>query len=181
MRPFLGLLVALYSFSAFGGERVCVLSFFKKGSKEQAKVEKVFRKHSEILLIQAPAFSETSDCFTGNFDEIVWASHGTLTGATRPYITPVHIDRDSSKSSLFYRRFFDNLAKKLPDHPIHLRVTYCGADDERYPNTMSPLWDEVRAKGGTVEFSPPLRLASKLLGKSVTNLSKSWLSKSLRK
>ncbi|OFZ19234.1 MAG: hypothetical protein A2X94_05575 [Bdellovibrionales bacterium GWB1_55_8] len=180
MRIALGLLVALCSFSAFGGERVCILSIFANDSKESAKVEKAFRKYPEIEVFQAPRFEEIRACFNGEYDEVLWVSHGTVTGVTTPYFTPVFVDGDTGKKSLLYPRFFEAIARGLPERPITLRVASCGADDDRLQNTMTPLFEAIRSRGGTVEFAPRLRLASWLSGKSMTNLSRSWLQRSAK-
>lgn len=182
MSKFLTVIVFIltYSLSSFGAERVCVLSIFDKLAPEHDKVLKIFSQYTPATIFKNPSYEQISHCFTGDYDEVLWISHGSITGVTAPYAAPVFYSTESSQKHLLYKRFFVNLAKKNLSGSIKkFRIAFCGAGEVNLPTSMDPLIEAIRSSGGAIDFSPRMSFLSKIYGKPVTNLSLEWLSKSI--
>ena len=169
----------IYSSVSLAVEKICVLSVFANRASEHEKVEKVFKNYAPAKVIKTPSYKEIMECFQGEYDEVIWLSHGAISGITKPYVAPIYYSKETGSKNLIFERFFENIANQLPSSAINLRVAFCGANDKKLRRSIDVLINKIRENGGQVDFSPKMELMSKIYGKAVTDLNLNWLSKSL--
>ncbi|MDP7320564.1 MAG: hypothetical protein QF441_08145 [Bacteriovoracaceae bacterium] len=175
------LIIFIFSLSYFSSTygKVCVLALFPNDSKEMDKVNLIFKNYSRARIFSAANFDQIKHCFKSEeYREILWLSHGTIGGLITPFSAPVFYSQKDNSKHIIYKRFFEILANSL-NRSLKLRVAFCGAGINGLNSSIDPLVDKIRNLSGEVEFSPNIELLSKLYTKPVTDLSLSWLSKSL--
>ncbi len=178
MKNIVFILTFLISSASFGYNDICVLSLFASDSSEAGRINMVFENYQRADIFESPSISEIQHCFSGDYQEVIWVSHGVISGIITPFTAPIH--NFENKKQILYPRFFENIAKNL-NHSIKLRIAFCGAGEENLKNTMDSLIKRNEELGGDVNYSPKLDFMSHLQGKPVTNLSLKWLSQSIDK
>lgn len=178
-------MLILISTSAMARERtqasVCVLSLFKKKSREHRLVLKVFKnyKHSKIVLIEN--IKDIKKCFKDTYEEIIWAGH------TSPNIfadgTPQFVYYRNGKSVPVYGRVYQNLLKMIyllvREGRIikKIRIAGCGVGTFSKGRIYNFL-EELNELGIEVDISPKRPVLSAIARRPVTSLRGSWLVKS---
>lgn len=165
--------------------KTCVLSLFQINSWEDQKINHLFMYYIEASLFRQAQLADITYCFTsGEFDEIVWVSHGSRVGTeNNVYSAPILFRNDGSKIGLPVR-YFETLISKISPQVVKLRLNLCGIDEKlnlnRINSTIDFLVKDLLNRNKEVEISPLSKFASKILGEKVTSLNIEWLALSIQ-
>lgn len=187
---FLFLLVPVSAFS-----KICVLSIFAKNTWESNAVARVFKYYNKADLFQEPSLTQIENCFaSGDYEEIVWLSHGLDPVKSRSsYSAPIFVFRDSNNllnKITLPIRFFEKLAKIANTSRLKkMRVAVCGVDssfdslelqrNDKFNSTIEVLLRDLHSNSVAIDFAPEVMLARKILNQHLSILDTHWLFKSI--
>jgi hypothetical protein len=185
------LLAPLLSLTLFGTSKAysktCILSMFEPESQFGKKVESVFGFYSEADLFRQAQIKDIDNCFfSGNYDEIVWLSHGSAVAKTiSSYSAPIVLKPDGSKIVLPIR-YFEKLIKETNYQNLKkVRISICGVDftkqDTVLHSTIDPFIKNLESSNVEVEISDKFSLGSWLMRDNVTRLDRDWMAKSVKR
>lgn len=174
-------------------DKVCVLSLFERGSKEDKIVVSAFTSainrnaiDPNVQVIREAGIAEINHCFSSlKYREVVIAAHGlsTASGLVN-YSMPILYNAKTKQKEFLYARYFEVLSRKLPDQASlrKIRVSICGVNFEKTPDirsTIDILVQNALTLGIQVDISPRFKFGSWVLEEDVTLLSKHWLRESI--
>ena len=171
------LITTLITSNFIYANKVCILAFVDKDTREYRIIDKVFRKAPSTSLIYGPSFSDIKDCFENGYEEVLWVSHGITSGITNPFSAPVYRGK-SAKPFRLLKRWFKRFVNESNLNIKKFRLAFCGGNVQKN-NSMSPLLAELNSLGVDIDIHSDSKFASSLLGVSVVNLNKKWLAQSV--
>ncbi|MCK5072669.1 MAG: hypothetical protein KAQ98_04530 [Bacteriovoracaceae bacterium] len=185
MKVLLLIILIIISTSVTAKERtqasVCILSFFKKQSREHRLVLKVFKNHKYSRIVLIESTKDIEKCFKDTYEEIIWVGHTTSNIFADG--TPQFVYYKGKKSVPIYGRVYQNLLKMLYLQAREGRITKkfriagCGVGAFSKGRIYNFL-EELNKLGVEIEISPTRPILSAIAGHPVTSLRGSWLVKS---
>jgi len=182
-RLILALMVGSWGVLAHAND-ICVLALFAKGSPEDRIVRDVFANYAPATVFANANFDDIDRCLSGSYSELLWISHGTLApnGLAFPVMDMMNASGHHVAQPL-YTRYFDKLQQQLATMNTRLkrvRVATCGVAIDTN-NAMTPFLTALTRNGVEIDIAPRSEWASALLDRSVTPLSREWLSLSINR
>lgn len=166
--------------------KTCILSMFESSSKEAKTIDTVFSSYIEADLFKLAQIRDIEKCFfSGDYDEIIWISHGSsLRDGLSAYSAPILVKPDGSKITLPKRFFLKLISQSNYENLKKVRINLCGLDFSKKStemlSTIDPFIKELEQQNVEVDLSKKFAFGSWILKENVTRLDPKWLMESIK-